>query len=79
METLKSLLNQRDGQDAIIAKCNLQIAQYDLNIKTIELKIEQMRKTQAGNEEAKKRATDRLTEAQLMRDALSMKIENFGN
>ena len=79
METLKSLLNQRDGPDAIIAKCNLQIAQYDLNIKTIDLKIEQMRKTQAGNIEAKKRATERLTEAQLQRDALSMKIENFGN
>lgn len=79
METLKSLLNQRDGMDAIIAKCNLQIAQYDLNIKTIDIKIEAMRKTQSGNIEAKKRATERLTEAQRVRDELSSKIENFGN
>jgi major membrane immunogen (membrane-anchored lipoprotein) len=77
METLKSLLNQRDCQDGVIAKCNLQIQQYDLNIKSTQLKMEQMRKTMDGNIEARKRVVVKLEEAQKLRDELSSKIENF--
>jgi len=77
METLKSLLNQRDCQDGVIAKCNLQIQQYDLNIKSTQLKMEQMRKTMDGNIEARKRVVAKLEEAQKLRDELSSKIENF--
>lgn len=77
METLKSLLNLRDCQDGVIAKCNLQIQQYDLNIKSTQLKMEQMRKTMDGNIEARKRVVVKLEEAQKLRDELSSKIENF--
>lgn len=54
METLKSLLNQRDCQDGVITKCNLQIQQYDLNIKSTQLKMAQMNKTMEGNIEERK-------------------------
>lgn len=77
METLKSLLNQRDAQDGIIAKCNIQIQQYDLNIKATQLKMEAMQKGINGNVESRKRVVARLEEAQRLRDELSAKIENF--
>lgn len=77
METLKSLLNQRDAQDGVIAKCNIQIQQYDLNIKATQLKMEAMQKGINGNVESRKRVVARLEEAQRLRDELSAKIENF--
>lgn len=77
METLKSLLNQRDCQDGVIAKCNLQIQQYDLNIKSTQLKMAQMNKAMEGNIEARKKVVAKLEEAQKLRDELSSKIENF--
>lgn len=77
METLKSLLNQRDAQDGVIAKCNIQIQQYDLNIKATQLKMEAMQKGINGNVESRKRVVARLEEAQRLRGELSAKIENF--
>lgn len=79
METLKSLLNQRDCQDVVIAKYNLQIERYNINIREMEMKIANIIRTMQGNIDARQRAAEKLADAQKLRDELSSKIENFNS
>lgn len=79
METLKSLLNQRDCQDVVIAKYNLQIERCNINIREMEMKIENIKRTMQGNIDARQRAAEKLADAQKLRDELSSKIENFNS